>query len=131
MPPCTHMVRKFLPLLGLPWLLAGCASTLTNLTPLQQDRNANNLYPVEVAFKSRQQTLCWDTIRPYVVVGAEFYAMRPTLLMTNRWETLVPLPASANNVHYSFKFDFEYKMMRGRGTDSAKSQSYTLQILDK
>jgi len=125
------MIRKSLILLGLPLLLAGCAGTLTNLTPLQQDRNANNLYPVEVAFKSRQQSLRWATIRPQVVVGSEFYSMRPTLLMSNRWETLLPVPPGTSVVHYHFKFDFEYNAVGKPKSDSAASRSYALQILDK
>jgi len=125
------MANKCLFLLGLPLLLAGCAGTLTNLTPLQQDRNANNLYQVEVALASRQQSLRRDSICPYVVVGSDFYAMRPTLMMLNRWETLVPVPAGVNTVHYNFKFDFEYATLRGRKSDSVKSRSYTLQIRDK
>ena len=43
------MMKKFLPVLFLPLLLAGCATAFTNLTPLQQARNPKNLYPVEVA----------------------------------------------------------------------------------
>ena len=131
MPCCVVMLRKILTLFGLPLLLAGCTSTLTNLTPQQQIRNADNLYPVEVALATRQQSLRWETIRPYVVVGAEFYPMRPTLLMTNRWETLIPMPPNTNLVHYHFKFDFEYQTLRERRTDSALSSAYTLQILDK
>jgi hypothetical protein len=125
------MIRKFLVLLGVPLLLAGCATTLTNLTPQQQVRNADNLYPVEVALATRQQTLRWETIRPFVVVGSEFYPMRPTLLMTNRWETLIPMPAHTNIVQYRFKFDFECNAMGPPKSDSALSPAYTLQVLDK
>jgi len=60
--------KKFLPLL-LVLLLTGCASTFTRLTPLQQPRNANNLYPVEVIFSSTQQSLRWDSIKAYVLVN--------------------------------------------------------------
>ena len=130
MPSCVTMVRKILTLLSLPLLLAGCTTTLTNLTPQQQIRNADNLYPVEVALATRQQSLRWETIRPSVVVGSEFYPMRPTLLMTNRWETLIPMPLNTNFVRYQFKFDFEYQTLRERRTDSALSRPYTLQILD-
>src|SRR2546426_11103529 len=56
-------------LLLLMFLVAGCATNFTNLTPQQQERNANNLYPVEVALDSRQQTLRWQSIRPQIVVG--------------------------------------------------------------
>ena len=79
------MLKRLLPLLFAPLLLAGCTSTFTNLTPLVQSRNANNLYPVEVAMTSRQETLRWDTIKPQVMVGNDAYPMRPTMLMTNRW----------------------------------------------
>src|SRR5690349_16280503 len=98
------MLKKALLVLCLPLLMSGCTATLTNLTPQQQVRNANNLYPVEVALATRQQSLRWDSIKPQIVVGNEFYKMRPTPLMTNRWEGLVPVPAGSSVVHYRYKF---------------------------
>lgn len=125
------MLKKILPLLLLPLVLAGCATTFTNLTPLQQSRNPNNLYPVEVALNSRQQTLRWDTINPQIVVGTEFYPMRPTPRMNNRWEGLVPVPPGTNIVHYRYKFDFDYNAMGKPKSDSALSPEYMLRIVDK
>jgi len=124
------MLKKVLPLLALPLVLAGCNATLTNLTPQQQVRNTNNLYLVEVALASRQQTLRWESIHPQIVVGTEYYPMRPTLLMTNRWEGLVPVPAGNNVVHYRYKFDYKYTAMGSPRNDSALSQEYTLRIVD-
>src|SRR5256885_16863289 len=98
-------------LLPILLLISGCTTTFTNLTPQHQERNANNLYPVEVSLNTRQQTLRWDSIKPQIVVGTEFYSMRPTRLMTNRWEGLVPVPLGTNIVHYRYKFDFEYNAM--------------------
>ena len=125
------MLKKILPVLCLPLLLAGCASSITNLTPQHQVRNASNLYPVEAAFASRQETLRWHTIRPQIMAGSEFYTMRPTLLMTNRWEGLVPVPPGTKVVHYRYKFDFERNAMGRPKADSALSPEYTLWILDK
>src|ERR1039458_9507921 len=71
--------KKFLPVLP-ALLLTGCATTFTNLTPLEQTRNANNLYPVEVAFNSQQQSLRWETIQPYVIANGEPYPLRPVPL---------------------------------------------------
>jgi hypothetical protein len=122
------MLKRFLPVLFAPLLLAGCTSTFTNLTPVHQTRNANNLYPVEVAMSSRQQTLRWDTIKPQIVVGADIYPMRPTNLMTNRWEGLVPVPSGSSLVHYRYKFDFDYNAMGHSKPDSALSPEYTLHI---
>lgn len=125
------MFKKSLPLLSLSLLLAGCASQLTNLTPKQQVRNTNNLYTVEVAFDSRQQTIRWDSIKPKIVVGTGFYDMRPTPFMTNRWEGLIPVRPETSIIHYRYKLDFSYNRMGKPGQDSAVSPDYTLRILDQ
>jgi len=62
----------------------------TGLSPLQQSRNASNLYQVEVAFNSQQQSLRWETIQPYVLVNGELYPLRQVPLVKNRWEGFVP-----------------------------------------
>ena len=125
------MFKKSLPVLLLPLLLAGCATQLTNLTPQQQHRNANNLYPVEVSFNSRQETVRWQSIRPQIVVGPEVYPMRPTPLMTNRWEGLIPAPAGASVIHYRYKLDYQYNKLGKPGADTALSPEYTLRIVNQ
>jgi len=122
------MLKKSLPLLSL--LLAGCATQLTNLTPQEQVRNAVNLYPVEVAFNSNQQTIRWQSIQPKILVGTNVYDMRPTPFVTNRWEGFVPVPAGANAVQYRYRFDFRYNRMGAPGSDNALSRQYTLHILE-
>ncbi len=125
------MLKRVLLILLAPLLLAGCSTTITNLSSLHQPRNANNLYPVDVALASRQQSLRWNSIQPYVVVGNEFYPMRPTLGMTNRWEGLVPVPPGTNSVLYHYKFDFKYNAFGPPKADSAISPDYRMQILDR
>jgi hypothetical protein len=124
------MLKKSLPLLLVPLLLAGCATQLTNLTPLQQTRETNNLYHVEVAFDTRQQTVRWQSIQPRIVVGKDSYEMRPTPFLTNRWEGLIPVPPGTSLIHYRYKFDYKYNRMGEPGHDSASSREYTLRILD-
>lgn len=125
----VKMLKLGWPAVLLCWLGAGCASTFSNLTPQSQPRNANNLYPVEVTFHSRQQSLLWESIQPTINVGTEFYPMRPTLLMTNRWEGLVPIPPGQNQVDYRYKFDFKYNAVgQMPQEDSAISPYYTLRI---
>jgi hypothetical protein len=123
------MWKKTLPLLPM-LLLTGCATTFTNLTPLEQPRNANNLYPVEVAFTSQQQSLRWDSIHPYVVANGRLYDMRPTPLVTNRWEGFVPVPAGVNAVGYRYKFDYLYNDIgKGARPGNTLSPAYNLTIL--
>src|SRR5947209_127032 len=128
--PARHMLKKFLPLLSLALLAVGCNATFTNLTPQTQFRNPNNLYPVEVSLDTRQATLRWETIHPQIIVGTDFYTMRPTLLMTNRWEGFVPVPPATNLVHYRYKFDFNYSAMGKLKVDSALSPEYTLRVVE-
>ena len=126
------MLKRLSAVLPLPLLiLAGCTSTFTNLTPQTAVRSPDNQYKVEVAMASRQQTLRWDSIKPQIQVGNEYYPMRPILLMTNRWEGFLPAPAGTSVVHYRYKFDFNYNAMGGAGSDSALSPEYTLRIVEK
>jgi hypothetical protein len=126
------MSKKFL--LVLPMLLlAGCmTTTFSRLTPEQQPRNQNNVYPVEVVFNSSQQSLRWDSIKPYVLVNGSQLPMRQVLGMQNRWEGLVPVPPTENSVTYRVVFDFTYNSF---GTepkpDSSCSPVYTLKIIDQ
>ncbi len=124
-----RIMKKFLLLLLTPLLFTGC-STITNLTPSQQPRNATGLYPVEVAWDSRQQSIRPDSIKPSVMVGLENYPMRKTPLMKNRWETLVPIPAGKNIINYRFKFDYDYNAIPQPRPDSRLSPEHKLQILD-
>lgn len=123
-------ITRFLPLL-LPALLAGCTGTLTNLTPGYQPRNPSGLYPVSVAFNTRQQSLRWESIKPYVQIGNELIEMRRTPLMTNRWETLVSVPPGTSAISYRYKFDWQYNAIPTPRNDSLLSSPQTLQIVDQ
>ena len=123
--------KKFLPLLPV-LLLAGCASTFTRVTPLEQPRNPNNQYPVEVIFTSTQQALRWESLKPFVLVNGDLLPLRPVPIVPNRWEGFVPVPPNANGVSYRFKFDYQYNDF---GTppkpNSAYSPLYNLKIDDQ
>ena len=123
---------KFLPLLLLSWMLVGCGTTaITNLTPSRLTRKDNGQYPFAVEWNSRQQSLVKDSIKAYVVVGLDQYPMQRTPMLTNRWETLVPVPAEKDIVTYRYKFDYEYLGFSNRKLDSKLSKYYQLFILDK
>jgi len=113
-------------------VLSGCAtSRITNLTATRQPRNAAGVYPVEFAWDSNQQTLIAGSVKPYVVIGFDFYPMRPALSITDRWETVVPVPADKNVITYHFKVDYEYRAFGKPQKSSKLSPSYRLDIVDK
>lgn len=108
--------------------LAGCVTTVTNLTATTQHRNANNLYLIEYQWDTTQQTIKPESIQPYVIVGFDTYEMRPTLRMTNRWEALVPIPADKSVINYRFKVDYEYARFGKPGKSSKNSPEYKLYL---
>jgi hypothetical protein len=112
-------------------LLGGCATTITNLTPSSHLRNANNIYPFAVQFKTSQKSIREKTIKPYVVVGADVYPMEPAPMLKNRWEAQVPVPAGTNIFYYRYKFDYQYDRIPTPGESSRLSPTYQLQIVDR
>ena len=126
------IMKKFLPLLPV-LLLAGCSTTatFTRMTPSQQPRNTDNLYPVEVAFNSQQQSIRWDSIQPHVLVSGQSFPLRPVPVVKNRWEGLLPVPPTLNNVTYRFKFDYLYNAFgKNPQPESSWSPTYSLKVVD-
>jgi hypothetical protein len=123
--------KKLLPLLP-AFFLMGCSSmhTFTRMTPSQQPRNADNQYPVEVAFTSQQQSIRWDSIHAYILANGQSYPMRPVPIVKNRWEGLVPVPAMQNTATYRFKFEYLYNSFgKDPQRDSTLSPIYTLKVV--
>ena len=127
------MVKKMFPVFAVALLLGGCTSTrITNLTASRTFRSPDGIYPVEASLSSGQQSLRWETIQPVVIVDDHPYPMRRTQLMTNRWETLISIPAGKNTVSYKFKFDYKFNTFgEPPKGDSKMSPVYKLQILEK
>jgi len=110
-------------------VIAGCtAPTVTNLTPSRLPKKENGQYAFEVLWDSRQQSLVKDSMKAYVVVGFDQYEMQRVPRLTNRWETLVPIPTDKNVVTYHYKFDYDYRAIPDRRSDSKISKYYQLQI---
>jgi hypothetical protein len=131
MPCCVIMLKKFLAVLPI-LLLTGCAGTFSRLTPLEQPRNSNNLYPVEAVFNSSQQSLRWDSIQANVLVDGVLYPMRQVPMMQNRWDGFVPVPPGTNSVSYRFKFDYLCNAFgQPPKPDSSVSPVYKLTVIDQ
>jgi len=110
-------------------LLTGCSTSITNLTPTQQNRNANGLYPFELVWNTTQQSIRPQSVKPMVVVGFDTYPMRPVPVVKNRWETLVPIAPTNKVVNYRFKIDYEYNAVTKPRKNSKMSTPYQLQIM--
>ena len=95
-------------------------ATFTRLTPGQQPRNADNVYPVEASFDSQQQSLRWDSIQPYVLVNGQRTrrcARCPWSRTAGKaWCRCLPGAAAVN---YRFKFDYLYNVWGKRPNPTA------------
>jgi len=112
-------------------LLTGCSTTITNLTPSTQKRTTTGLYAFEVELDTRERTIQHDSLKPFVLVGTQSYAMQPTLGLKNRWETVVPIPANQEYVTYRYKFNYDYLSIPEKRPGSRLSRSFQFRIEDK
>ena len=112
-------------------LLAGCSTTITNMTPTQTPRTATGMYPFGVAWDTTQQSVVDESVKAYVVVGTDLYPMQRTPLVRDRWETVVPIPPGKDILTYQYKFDFQYYSIPARKANSVLSKSYQLRLLDQ
>ena len=113
-------------------VLTGCAtSSITNLTTTRQPRNTSGVYPVEFAWDTDQSTIVSESIKPFVVIGFDFYPMRPALDIANRWGTVIPVPADKDFVLYHFKVEYQYRTFGKAEKSSKLSPSYRLDLTEK
>jgi len=122
------MKKKFFALLLLPALLAGCSSTITNLTPESYVRDPSGIYRVEAEWHSDRQAIRGDSFKPLVVVETNTYPMRPVPLVQDRWEGFISVPADQDLIHYHYKFDFMINTVSEARPDSLMSPDYPLRI---
>ena len=112
-------------------LLGGCArATLTNLTVNSQPRDANGLYRVEIIWEDTANSVRHETVQPVVLVGTNAFPMQRTALVSNRWETLLPVAADAQGVTYRIRVDWKFNAIPVPEANSKMSKSFQLQIKD-
>ncbi len=126
------MQKTFLPTLLISLGLVGCvSSSITNLTPSRMERNSTGVYPIEMAWATRQHAQLPQSLQPKVQAGLQEVPMQRTLIVTNRWEAMVSIPANEKALHYRFKVDYETQLVKTKKKDSKLSKEYILEIVDK
>ncbi len=110
-------------------LLMGCVqTTITNLTPHRMPQNNTGFYPVEMIWESNQTALRRETVKPVVLVGTNAYPMKRTQLLTNRWETLVPIGKQANVLRYRIKVNWQFNAIPVPQANSQLSREFLLRV---
>ena len=91
-------------------------------------RNNTGFYPVEMIWESNQTALRRETVKPVVMVGTNAYPMKRTQLLTNRWETLVPIGKQANVLRYRIKVNWQFNAIPVPQANSQLSQEFLLRV---
>ena len=81
-------------------------------------------------WENNTHTLRHESVKPMVMVGTQVYPMKRTPLVTNRWETLVPVPAEASELRYRIKVNWEYNAVPVPDANSQRSEEFLLRISD-
>lgn len=123
-------MKKFLVLLLAPVVLAGCTS-VSNLTPSKELRNAAGLYTVETRWQTKRQAVRQDDVKPVIVVGDKVYPMDPVPIVKDRWEGVIPVPANQKSVTYQIRFDYKLNAFGKPSEDTTMSPVYRLDIIDR
>jgi hypothetical protein len=131
---CGPMTNRRLCLIALCLMVVcgtGCSTTaITNLTPSRLPRKESGQYQFAAEYSTRQQSLIKESMQAFVIVGNDQYPMQRTPMLTNRWETLVPIPAEKDVVTYRFRFNYDYRGIPERRSDSRESKYYQLFLLE-
>jgi len=125
-----RIIKRFLALGLLPLLMAGCQTTVTNLSPSQLPRNASGQYPLSVKWESSQQSLRQESLQGFVMIGPDLYPMQRTPKVNNRWDTLVPVSADKDILNYRYKFIYDYNAIGKPKANSVLSKPYQLKVQD-
>jgi hypothetical protein len=109
----------------------GCSTTvITNLTPSRLPRKESGQYQFAAEYSTRQQSLIKESMEAYVIIGNEQYPMQRTPMLTNRWETLVPISTEDDVITYRFRFNYDYRGIPERRSNSRESKYYQLILLE-
>lgn len=123
-----QIIKRLLALGLLPLLLAGCQTTVTNLSPSQLPRNASGQYPLSVKWESTQQSLRTESLQVFVMIGSDLFPMQQTPKVNNRWDTLIPVPADKDILNYRYKIIYDYNAMGKPKSNSVLSRPYQLKV---
>jgi hypothetical protein len=109
----------------------GCSTTtITNLTPSRLPRKESGQYQFAAEYSTRQQSLVKESMVAYVIVGNDQYPMQRTEMVPDRWETLVPIAPDQDVVTYKFRFNYDYRAIPERRSNSRESRYYQLFLLE-
>ena len=97
-----------LPFTAISFLLGGCASTLTNLTPLNIPENPSSIYTFSVATKIWQSNIDKDSVKTTIIINGQEQKMKLSNIGDNVYEFDFNMPRDMNEVGYYYVLEYDY-----------------------
>ena len=91
-------IKQFFPFLAVVFSLGlgGCATTLTNLTPLNIPENPSGIYTFSVSAKIRQTNADRETIKTTIVINGEEHKMELSDIGSDIYDFDYKMPRDLN-----------------------------------
>ncbi len=128
------MVRnllKWLGVLGLVTLLAGCGPTLKNLTPSEVPRNPSGIYTLSVAVRSTDGSVRRDSFDPRVTVDGFTHKMVPSEQGPYIYDYDFAMPEGRSEARYFFTLDYQTEQRGSVTSRKIASETERLRLLDR
>ncbi len=97
-----------LPFTAISFLLGGCVSSLTNLTPLNIPENPSSIYTFSAAAKIWQSNIDKNTLKTTIVINGEEQKMKLSPISSDIYEFDYKMPRDMNEVGYYYVLEYDY-----------------------
>ncbi len=103
-------IKKYFLLLftAISFLLGGCATTLTNLTPLNIPENPSSIYTFSVAAKIWQSNIDKDSIKTTIIINGQEQEMKLSDISNTIYDFDFKMPRDMNEVGYYYLLEYDY-----------------------
>ncbi len=126
-------IKQIFPLLAavISLGLGGCATTLTNLTPLNIPENPSGIYTFSVSAKIRQTNADMESIKTTIVINGEEHKMELSDIGSDIYDFDYKMPRDLNELGYYYVFEYDFYTDREPRHFKKFSDVYKAQLVNR
>ncbi|MDR0445220.1 MAG: hypothetical protein LBG98_02985, partial [Puniceicoccales bacterium] len=119
--------------LGVLFLLAGCRTTIDNLTPPQAPKNSSNIYTMTMAvhIPSRDRDAVRRNLRPFIIIDGKRQLMKGSELGQNIFVHDHRLSDQRNEVNYYYELEYDGDAGDKPTVRIEQSRLFSFQVSDR
>jgi hypothetical protein len=109
-------------------LLAGCRTTIDNLTPIQLPKNSSHIYTMTMAVHIPSRDVVQQSLRPFIIIDGKRRPMKRSDFGRNIFVYDYRFPEQRNKVHYYYELEYDSSSGHEPVTKIERSQLFEFQI---